>query len=158
MSRPAVFWITAAFMLPGLVCTLIIREPDIHGAPPKTIREAVVLPFTEFIGRAGWKSALLILTFIFLYKLGDSLATALATKFYLDLGFSMTQIGIIAKTTGFWASLIGGLLGGIWIIGLGINRALWVFGERQYIFNGGPAGTHDALRQRGRCPAERLRH
>ncbi len=131
MSWPAVFWITAAFMLPGLVCTLVIREPDIHGAPPKTIREAVVLPFTEFIGRAGWKSALLILTFIFLYKLGDSLATALATKFYLDLGFSMTQIGIIAKTTGFWASLIGGLLGGIWIIGLGINRALWVFGAVQ---------------------------
>lgn len=131
MSWPAVFWITAAFMLPGLICTLVIREPVVHGIPPKTIREAVVLPFTEFIGRAGWKSALIILTFIFLYKLGDSLATALATKFYLDLGFSMTQIGIIAKTTGFWASLIGGLLGGIWIIGLGINRALWVFGAVQ---------------------------
>ena len=131
MSWQAVFWITAAFMLPGLVCTLVIREPVIHGAPPKTIREAVVLPFTEFIGRAGWKNALLILTFIFLYKLGDSLATALATKFYLDLGFTMTQIGVIAKTTGFWASLIGGLLGGVWIIGLGINRALWVFGAVQ---------------------------
>ncbi len=131
MSWQAVFWITAAFMLPGLICTLVIREPVIHGAPPKTIREAVVLPFTEFIGRAGWKSALLILTFIFLYKLGDSLATALATKFYLDLGFTMTQIGVIAKTTGFWASLAGGLLGGIWIIGLGINRALWVFGAVQ---------------------------
>lgn len=104
-------------MLPGLICTLVISEPKIHGAPPKTIREAVVLPFTEFIGRAGWKSALFILSFIFLYKLGDSLATALATKFYLDLGFTMTQIGVIAKTTGFWASLIGGLLGGIWIIG-----------------------------------------
>lgn len=131
MSWSGVFWVTAAFMLPGLLCTLVISEPKIHGAPPKTIREAVVLPFTEFIGRAGWKSALFILSFIFLYKLGDSLATALATKFYLDLGFSMTQIGVIAKTTGFWASLIGGLLGGIWIIGLGINRALWVFGAVQ---------------------------
>ena len=131
MSWSGVFWVTAAFMLPGLICTLVISEPKIHGAPPKTIREAVVLPFTEFIGRAGWKSALFILSFIFLYKLGDSLATALATKFYLDLGFSMTQIGVIAKTTGFWASLIGGLLGGIWIIGLGINRALWVFGAVQ---------------------------
>ncbi len=131
MSWSGVFWITAAFMLPGLVCTLVIREPEIHGAPPKTIREAVILPFTEFIGRAGWKSALFILSFIFLYKLGDSLATALATKFYLDLGFTMTQIGVIAKTTGFWASLIGGLLGGIWIIGLGINRALWIFGAIQ---------------------------
>ena len=131
MSWSGVFWVTAAFMLPGLICTLVISEPKIHGAPPKTIREAVVLPFTEFIGRAGWKSALFILSFIFLYKLGDSLATALATKFYLDLGFTMTQIGVIAKTTGFWASLIGGLLGGIWIIGLGINRALWVFGAVQ---------------------------
>lgn len=131
MSWSGVFWITAAFMLPGLICTLVIREPEIHGVPPKTIREAVVLPFTEFIGRAGWKSALFILSFIFLYKLGDSLATALATKFYLDLGFTMTQIGVIAKTTGFWASLIGGLLGGIWIIGLGINRALWIFGAVQ---------------------------
>lgn len=131
MSWSGVFWITACFMLPGLMCTLVIREPEIHGAPPKTIREAVVQPFTEFIGRAGWKSALFILSFIFLYKLGDSLATALATKFYLDLGFTMTQIGVIAKTTGFWASLIGGLLGGIWIIGLGINRALWVFGAVQ---------------------------
>ena len=131
MSWSGVFWVTAAFMLPGLICTLVISEPKIHGAPPKTIREAVVLPFTEFIGRAGWKSALFILSFIFLYKLGDSLATALETKFYLDLGFTMTQIGVIAKTTGFWASLIGGLLGGIWIIGLGINRALWVFGAVQ---------------------------
>ncbi len=131
MSWQAVFWITAAFMIPGLICTLVIREPVIHGSPPKNIREAVILPFTEFISRAGWKSALLILSFIFLYKLGDSLATALATKFYLDLGFSMTQIGVIAKTTGFWSSLIGGLLGGIWIIGLGINRALWVFGTIQ---------------------------
>ena len=131
MSWSGVFWVTAAFMLPGLICTLVISEPKIHGAPPKTIREAVVLPFTDFIGRAGWKSALFILSFIFLYKLGDSLATALATKFYLDLGFTMTQIGVIAKTTGFWASLIGGLLGGIWIIGLGINRALWVFGAVQ---------------------------
>lgn len=133
MSWSGVFWVTAAFMLPGLLCTLVISEPKIHGAPPKTIREAVILPFTEFIGRAGWKSALFILLFIFLYKLGDSLATALATKFYLDLGFTMTQIGVIAKTTGFWASLIGGLLGGIWIIGLGINRALWVFGAVQAI-------------------------
>lgn len=86
MSWSGVFWVTAAFMLPGLICTLVISEPKIHGAPPKTIREAVVLPFTEFIGRAGWKSALFILSFIFLYKLGDSLATALATKFYLGSG------------------------------------------------------------------------
>lgn len=128
-----VFWITAAFMVPGLACTFFIREPEIYGSPPATLRDAVIQPFVEFIRRDGWNGALLVLSFIFFYKLGDSLATALATKFYLDIGFSMTQIGLIAKTTGFWASIIGGLLGGIWMINLGINRALWVFGGVQAI-------------------------
>lgn len=120
-------------MIPGLVCTLLIREPEVYGSPPANLREAVVLPFKEFVTRAGWKNAFFILGFIFLYKLGDSLATALATKFYLDLGFTMTQIGAIAKTTGFWASLLGGMLGGIWMIRLGINRALWLYGAVQAI-------------------------
>ncbi len=133
MSWQAVFWITAGFMLPGFLCTLLIKEPQIYGKPPANVREAVVLPFTEFLARDGWKGALLVLGFIFFYKLGDSLATALATKFYLDLGFTMTQIGVIAKTTGFWASLVGGLVGGVWMIGLGINRALWIFGIVQAV-------------------------
>lgn len=131
MSWQGVFWITAAFMIPGLVCTLLVKEPEIYGAPPASLREAIVLPFQEFMTRAGWKQAALVLGFIFLYKLGDSLATALATKFYLDLGFSMTQIGVIAKTTGFWASLLGGMLGGAWMVRLGINRALWLYGVVQ---------------------------
>lgn len=128
MSWVWVFWITAAFMLPGLLCTFFIPEPTIHGEPPKSLREAVILPFTEFLSRSGFKSACWVLAFIFFYKLGASLATALATKFYLDVGFTMTQIGVIAKTTGFWASLVGGIVGGIWMISLGINRALWIFG------------------------------
>ncbi|MCM1511752.1 MAG: AmpG family muropeptide MFS transporter [Oxalobacter formigenes] len=131
MSWQGVFWITAAFMIPGFVCTLLVKEPEIYGAPPASLREAIVLPFREFITRAGWRQAVLALGFIFLYKLGDSLATALATKFYLDLGFSMTQIGVIAKTTGFWASLLGGMLGGAWMVRLGINRALWLYGAAQ---------------------------
>jgi MFS transporter, PAT family, beta-lactamase induction signal transducer AmpG len=75
----------------------------------------------------------LILAFIFFYKLGDSMATALATPFYLDMGFSKTEIGLIAKNAGLWPSVIGGLLGGIWMIRLGINRALWLFGAVQMI-------------------------
>ncbi|MBC7501057.1 MAG: AmpG family muropeptide MFS transporter [Herminiimonas sp.] len=133
MSWMAVFWITAGFMLPGFICTLLIKEPEVYGVPPKNIREAVVLPFQEFVRRDGWRAALGILAFIFLYKLGDSMATALATKFYIDLGFSMTQIGVIAKTTGFWASLVGGIVGGIWMIRLGINRGLWIFGVVQAV-------------------------
>lgn len=133
MPWQGVFWITAAFMLPGLFCTLLIEEPKVYGIPPKNIREAVVLPFQEFIRRDGWGTALAVLGFIFLYKLGDSMATALATKFYLDLGFSMTQIGAIAKTTGFWASIGGGIIGGVWMVQLGINRGLWIFGVVQAV-------------------------
>ena len=133
MPWQPVFWITAAFMLPGLVCTLLIREPAVYGAPPKTLEEAILLPFKEFIARDGWRHALWILAFVLLYKIGDSMATALATKFYLDLGFSMTQIGLAANTTGFWASLAGGVVGGVWMVRLGINRGLWVFGALQAI-------------------------
>jgi PAT family beta-lactamase induction signal transducer AmpG len=123
-----VFVITAAFMIPGLIMTLMVKEPAVAKGAPRTLRAAVVEPFTEFFGRHGLKSAVLVLLFIFLYKLGDSLSTALATPFYLDMGFSMTEIGIVAKNAGLWASVIGGILGGIWMIKLGINRALWVFG------------------------------
>lgn len=133
MPWQPVFWITAAFMLPGLVCTLLVAEPKVYGEPPKTVREAVVLPFREFIARGGWSHALWVLGFIFFYKLGDSMATALATKFYLDLGFTMTQIGAVAKTTGFWASIAGGILGGVWMVQWGINRGLWIFGAVQAV-------------------------
>lgn len=128
-----VFWITACFMLPGLLCTIVIKEPVVYGEPPKTLRAAVLQPFQEFVARDGWRQALWVLGFIFLYKLGDSMATALATKFYIDLGFSMTQIGVVSKTTSLWASVLGGIVGGIWMMRLGINRALWIFGVVQAV-------------------------
>ncbi len=129
----SVFMITALFMLPGIVMTLLVKEPAIKQGAPKTLREAVVEPFHEFISRNGLQTALVILAFIFLYKLGDSMATALATPFYLDMGFSKTEIGLIAKNAGLWSSVAGGILGGIWMIKLGINRALWVFGAVQML-------------------------
>ena len=128
-----VFWITAAFMLPGMVMILLVSEPLASQAAPKTLRQAVVEPFHEFIGRAGVRGALLVLAFIFLYKLGDSLCTALATPFYLDMGFTKTDIGLIAKHAGLWPAVIGGLLGGLWMVHLGINRALWLFGVVQLV-------------------------
>ena len=128
-----VFWITALFMLPGVLLTLVVNEPVRRGAPPKNLEEAVMLPFREFIRRDGWKQALLVLAFIFFYKLGDSMATSLASVFYLEMGFTKTQIGIVAKNAGLWASVAGGLIGGLWMIKLGINRALWIFGTVQWI-------------------------
>lgn len=133
MAWSSVFIITALFMLPGLVMTLLVTEPLLKNGAPKTLRAAVVEPFKEFISRNGMNSALIILAFIFLYKLGDSMATALATPFYLDMGYSKTEIGLIAKNAGLWPSVVGGLLGGAWMIKLGINRSLWVFGAVQMV-------------------------
>jgi len=127
----AVFWITAGFMLPGWLLTWLVREPVSAGIAPTSLRQAVIEPFREFVGRKGWLEALLILAFIFCYKLGDSMATALATPFYLDLGYSKTQIGLIAKNAGLWPNLAGGFLGGVWLLRLGLRRALWWFGILQ---------------------------
>lgn len=128
-----VFLITALFLLPGIVMTLCVREVIDVSIQPKTLRAAVVEPFREFIGRAGWSHVLWILGFLFFYKLGDALCTSLATPFYLDMGYSKTEIGLIAKNAGLWGSVGGGLLGGLWMLRLGIGRALWVFGAVQML-------------------------
>ena len=124
-----VFAITALFMLPGLFMTLFLaQEPKLPVITHKSFKQTVTEPFNEFFNRKGVESALLILCFIFLYKLGDSMATALATPFYQKMGFSNKDIGLIAKNAGLWPTIIAGILGGIWMIKLGINRALWLFG------------------------------
>ena len=73
---------------------------------------------------------MLILVFLMLYKLGDQMATALATPFYLDMGFSKTEIGSVVKIASMWSSIFGGFVGGVIMIKIGINRALWIFGFR----------------------------
>ena len=128
-----VFVVTALFMLPGVAMTLAVAEPALLHGRPRTLREAVVEPFHEFVTRNGARAALVVLAFVFLYKLGDSMATALATPFYLDMGFTKTDIGVIAKNAGLWTSLAGGVLGGLWMVKIGINRALWLFGAVQLV-------------------------
>lgn len=133
MSWEQVFLITALFMLPGMLMTLFINEPTVTVPAPKTLQDSIVKPFAEFFSRHGVKEALLILAFMIFYKLGDSMATSLATPFYLDMGFSKTEIGLIAKNAGLWPAVFGAMLGGLWMIKLGINRALWLFGLVQVI-------------------------
>lgn len=128
-----VFPITASAMLAGIFMTLSIKEIPRIPEQPRTIRDAVVEPFKEFFQRQGVKQACLILAFMLLYKLGDSMATALATPFYLDMGFTNTQIGLVAKHAALWPMIIGGILGGILMIRIGINKALWLFGLVQII-------------------------
>lgn len=127
-----VFAITAIFMCIAIAMTLSINEPP-RTAAPTTLRQAVVDPFVEYFQRLGAKTAVLTLCFMFLYKLGDNMATALSTPFYLDLGFSTTEIGVVAKHAALWPMVVGGVLGSIWIAKIGINKALWVFGVVQIL-------------------------
>jgi len=128
-----VFWVTAVFMGVGIVMTLVIREVSEDELAPHTLREAVVEPFREFFSRRGLGPAFAVLAFILLYKLGDNMAVALATPFYIDMGFSLTEIGTIAKFSALWASIAGSVIAGIVMLKLNINRALWVFGFVQIV-------------------------
>ncbi len=129
----AVYWVTAAFMGVGIVTTLVIREVSDDRLAPHTLRSAVIDPFREFFARDGIRGGIAILAFMFLYKLGDNMATALATPFYLDMGFSRTEIGSIAKVAALWAVIAGGIIGGIVMLKVTINRALWLFGVVQMV-------------------------
>jgi PAT family beta-lactamase induction signal transducer AmpG len=129
-----VYQLLSLTMLVGIATTLLAPEPDIHTGPPTSLRAAVVQPFIDYFRHAD---AVLILLFILLYKVGDTMASHMSTPFYLDLGFSKTEIGAVVKLFAFWATIIGGLLGGVLMLRLGIYRALWVFGVLQAVSTAG---------------------
>jgi len=134
ISFQIVYLIMAATMLVGVITTLLAREPQEAAGTPKTLREAVVDPFVEYFSRP---EALWILAFILFYKLGDTMASAMTLPFYLETGFTKTEVGAVAKLFGFWATIIGGLLGGVMMIRLGIYRSLWIFGLLQAVSTAG---------------------
>jgi PAT family beta-lactamase induction signal transducer AmpG len=78
-----------------------------------------------------------MLAFILLYKIGDSMAAAMTTPFYLDLNFTKTEIGTVVKLFGFWATIVGAITGGVIMLRLGINRSLWIFGALQAVSTAG---------------------
>jgi PAT family beta-lactamase induction signal transducer AmpG len=134
MSFTMVYLIMAACMLPGVITTLLTPEPIITAGTPKNMKEAVLNPLVDYFKRKG---AILILAFILLYKIGDAMASAMTTPFYLDIGFTKTEIGAIVKLFGFWATIIGGLVGGMLMLRLKINRSLWIFGFLQAVSTAG---------------------
>jgi PAT family beta-lactamase induction signal transducer AmpG len=123
-----VYLIMAACMVPGVFTTLLTPEPKVSAGAPRTMKEAVVDPLVEYFNR---NNAVWILIFILLYKVGDTMAAAITTPFYLDIGFSKTDIGAVVKVFGTGATLVGAFLGGITLLRLGINRSLWIFGVLQ---------------------------
>lgn len=136
---PSVFLWTACCMLAGIFMTLFLaREaplPAIDRKQPFYL--AFWVPLQEFLQRKGIKQAIGFLLFLFLYKFGDSFATTLQTKFIYDMGFSKEHIALVVKSTSLWASISAGLVGGVIMLKLGINRALWLFGLVQMVTIGG---------------------
>jgi Major Facilitator Superfamily. len=127
ISWPIVYLVLATLVLVGLVTTFIAAEPVLHDKPPRTIAEAVMLPFGEFFQRSGMVRALMVLLFIVLYKYSDSLAGSMTTPFLLLTGFSQKQVGAVFGGAGLIATIVGTLAGGAAIGKWGINRPLWVF-------------------------------
>lgn len=129
-SYEVMYQLMAGIMAACIVLTLLAPEPPLPAGSPRTLAEAVYLPFRDFFARDG---AWLALAFILFYKLGDTMASAMTTPFYLERGYSEVEIGTVVKLFGFWATIAGGTLGGIWILRIGMNRALWIFGIGQML-------------------------
>lgn len=131
MPWGAVYLIVASFMLIGMLSTLFMPETGSDTLAPASLKAAIVEPFVEFFTRDTFRSAILILLFIMLYKLGDNMAVALQTPFFLDMGYTLTEIGTVAKFANLGASILGAFVGGILMLRISINRALWIFGVVQ---------------------------
>lgn len=124
------YLLMAAFMSVGILTTVWSSEPEIKTQLPRSIKETVIDPFLEFLRRHGAWS---ILLFILLYKLGDTMAGAMLTPFYLKIGYSKAEIAVIAKTFSLPIVFLGAFIGGVLTQKWGIIRCLWIFGIGQMI-------------------------
>lgn len=128
MSWTQVYWIMALLMGVGVATTLYSKESKSVDYKSKTLTESVIEPFKEFIQRNG---AVLILLFVFFFKLGDALSGSMLSPFYKEMGYQKADIALIAKTFGLISSMVGLFIGGITIYKIGILRSLWIFGILQ---------------------------
>jgi len=136
MTWNAVYLVMAGLMLLGVGATIWSPEPARADRAPETMSEAIIEPFRDFFARSKWR-AVVILVFITLYRLADSMAGNMATPFLLKSGFSQTDVGAIQGGVGLLATIVGALCGGASINRLGINRCLWIFGVLQLASNVG---------------------
>ena len=110
-------------------------------APPRSLRDAVWLPFLGFLGRYR---AIEILAFVIFYKFADNLAQALLRPFLVDLGYSAVDRGVALTTIATFATLSGALLGGMATTTMGLGPSLWLFGLLQIVSNIGYVFLVDA--------------
>lgn len=133
----------AACLAVGMVTVLILPEPagsdaalgHRGGTLQDWVKAAVLDPFADFFRRNGAGTAVLILLFIMLYKLGDAVLGTMTNPFYVDLGFTKPEVATIVKGYGLVATLLGGLLGGLIVNRRGVLPALWICGLVQMASN-----------------------
>jgi PAT family beta-lactamase induction signal transducer AmpG len=121
-----VYLLMALAMLIGVAGAFLAPEPVLREAPPATLASAVVKPWLDFTRRTGPTLAVLVLLFIVLYSLSDRLVQNLANPFLLASGYTLTEVGAITQALGLAATIVGVVVGGVFVARLGINRALWI--------------------------------
>jgi len=130
-----VYLLLSALMLVGIVTTFFAPEPVLPEAPPKTLGEAVVLPFADFFQRSGPGFGILVLVFIVLYKYSDALAGSMTTPFLLKTGFTQSEVGVALGGVGLFAIIAGSLVAGFAIARIGVNKSMWLFAIFQALSN-----------------------
>lgn len=129
------YWLMAGLMLIGIVAALLAPEPDDAIPAPRSLEQAIVAPLRDFFGR---DNAWLILLLIVTYKLGDAFAGSLSTTFLIrGVGFAAGEVGVVNKTFGLLATIVGTLMGGVLMQRLSLFRSLMLFGLLQTLSNAG---------------------
>ncbi len=129
-SWSVAYWSMAGVILVSMLVTLLSPAADASVEPPKTLQQAVIDPFRQYLRRPA---AIEILIFILLFKIGDQMASDMFTPFYLKIGFDKLQIAEVSKVLGFWATIAGGLLGGVLLLRMSLMKGLWIFGILQSV-------------------------
>lgn len=124
------YLILAGLMAPSILFTLLSTPENKHIPIPANLKEAVVGPLAEFFQRKG---AWIMLLFILLYKVGDSMASNMTTPFILDIGYQKADIGYVAKTFGMIATIVGGIFGGTLMLRMNMKVSLIFFGMLQAV-------------------------
>lgn len=131
----AMYWLMSGLLIPCIIATLLAPEPADTIPVPRSLEQAVVAPLRDFFGR---NNAWLILLLIVMYKLGDAFAMSLTTTFLIrGVGFDAGDVGIVNKTLGLFATILGALYGGFLMQRITLFRALLIFGILQGVSNAG---------------------
>jgi len=126
------FLVLAGAMAAFMIVTWLAPEPAYQAGPPATLQESVLGPLRELLGSPG---ALGLIAVIITFKIGNAVALKLFTPFLMDIGFTKTEIGLVAKAVLTTSAIVGGVLGGLWMVRLGLLRSMLLFGALQTVSN-----------------------